>query len=42
MGTEDLAAAQAILSDNDMGDEDGGEAAEEAGAGEEYAEGEIF
>mmetsp|Transcript_17775 Transcript_17775/g.41670 ORF Transcript_17775/g.41670 Transcript_17775/m.41670 type:complete len:158 (-) Transcript_17775:443-916(-) len=42
VGTDDLAKAQTILSENDMGDEDGGEAAEEAGAGEEYAEGEIF
>ena len=39
-GTEELEKAQTILSENDMGEEEGGEAAEEAG--EEFAEGEIF
>ena len=41
-GTEELAKAQAILSDNEMGEDEGGEAAEDAGAVEEFAEGEIF
>mmetsp|Transcript_22939 Transcript_22939/g.40975 ORF Transcript_22939/g.40975 Transcript_22939/m.40975 type:complete len:143 (-) Transcript_22939:98-526(-) len=40
-GTEELAKAQSILSDNEMGADEGGEA-EDAGAVEEFAEGEIF